>query len=38
MIDSNINNLYVKCYLNLYKIVADRMQSYNSLAMLLNGY
>ncbi len=35
MIASNINNLYIKCYLKLFKIVADEMQSYHSLAMLL---
>lgn len=36
MIDSNISYVYVKCYLNLYKIVADAMHGYTGLAMLLN--
>lgn len=37
MIASNIYNLYIKCYLKLFKIVADKMHSYPSLAMLLNN-
>lgn len=32
MISSNISNLYIKCYLKLFKIVADKMQGYYSLA------
>ena len=38
MIYSNINNVYVKCYLKFYKIVADIMHGYASLAMLLTYY
>ena len=35
MINSNTDNLCEKCYLSFYKIVADKMQGYNGLAMLL---
>ena len=36
MIVSNIRNLCIKYYLKLFKIVADGMQCYRSLAMLLD--
>ena len=31
-----INNLWLKCYLKFYKIVADRMRGFNTLAIALN--
>lgn len=37
MIFVTINNIWLKCYLNFNKIVADGMRSLNSLAVALNG-
>lgn len=36
-ISVTINNIWLKCYLNFNKIVADGMRSLNLLAIALNG-
>ena len=36
MLEVTINNIWLKCYLKFYKIVADRMRGYNTLAIALN--
>lgn len=38
MIVVTIINIWLKCYLKFYKIVADIMRSSNRLAVALNGY
>lgn len=37
MLRVTISNIWLKCYLNFYKIVADRMRGSQQLAIALNG-
>lgn len=38
MISVTINNIWLKCYLKFYKIVADKMRSIHSLALALDDF